>query len=171
MFQFGLLRNVLHTAVNDVRLGQLVQIANTTTDKALEHKYGKEYTSYATHVLQQLERGESPVPAEGIGLACRAGKSSAWINWQGVMTPCVDMETPAVSLLSTTVSDAWKQIVTKCEQLPFHKECAGCTLRSICDVCYANARNEKEQCGGIGYLCRIAKSKKKQNLENKNNEI
>ena len=39
MFQFGLLRNVLHTAVNDVRLGQLVQIANTTTDKALEHKY------------------------------------------------------------------------------------------------------------------------------------
>lgn len=74
--------------------------------EALEHKYGKEYTSYATHVLQQLERGESPVPAEGIGLACRAGKSSAWINWQGVMTPCVDMETPAVSLLSTTVSDA-----------------------------------------------------------------
>ena len=130
--------------------------------EALEHKYGKEYTSYATHVLQQLERGESPVPAEGIGLACRAGKSSAWINWQGVMTPCVDMETPAVSLLSTTVSDAWKQIVTKCEQLPFHKECAGCTLRSICDVCYANARNEKGQCGGIGYLCRIAKSKKKQ---------
>lgn len=28
--------------------------------EALEHKYGKEYTSYATHVLQQLERGESP---------------------------------------------------------------------------------------------------------------
>ena len=62
--------------------------------EALEHKYGKEYTSYATHVLQQLERGESPVPAEGIGLACRAGKSSAWINWQGVMTPCVVKHQP-----------------------------------------------------------------------------
>lgn len=73
------------------------------------------------------------------------------------MTPCVDMETPAVSLLSTTVSDAWKQIVTKCEQLPFHKECAGCTLRSICDVCYANARNEKSNAAASATFAALQK--------------
>ena len=39
VFQFGLLRDILHTAVNDVRLGQPVQVADTAADKALEHEY------------------------------------------------------------------------------------------------------------------------------------
>lgn len=132
--------------------------------EALKHKYGKEYAAYAANALRQLEQKESSVP-NGIGLTCHAGKSALWINWRGTMTPCVDMEAPAVSLLSATVGEAWQQIVAECGQLASHGECAGCTLRPICDVCYANACNEKKRCGSIGYLCRIAQAKKQQMKE------
>ncbi|MCI7783858.1 MAG: radical SAM protein [Parabacteroides sp.] len=134
------------------------EVARAEVD-ALRHKYGRAYAAYVDQLLRQLEQPESPA-AEGVGLTCRAGKSSVWINWQGLMTPCVDMDVLAVSLRSTAVADAWARIVADCEALPLHHECAGCSLRPLCDVCYANATNERSRCGDLSYLCQIAKSKK-----------
>ena len=76
------------------------------------------------------------------------------------MTPCVDMAAPAVSLAETSVAEAWKKITDERKNLPLHTECAGCALRPVCDVCYANASNEKAHCGNLHYLCDIAKAKK-----------
>lgn len=76
------------------------------------------------------------------------------------MTPCVDMDQPSASLNEFSVTEAWQSIVRACETLPLHTECKGCTLKQVCDVCYANATNEKQQNGGVDYLCRMAKAKK-----------
>ena len=79
-------------------------------------------TSYATHVLQQLERGESPVPAEGIGLACRAGKKFRMDQLAGRHDSVRRYGNTSRFATFHNRKRCLKQIVTKCEQLPFHKE-------------------------------------------------
>ena len=131
--------------------------------KALKHKYGADYPAYAAQMSALLGREVADEPPHGVSLSCRAGKSSCWINWQGVMTPCVDMETPAVPLLSAPerpVDEAWRQIVAQCKTLPVYSGCRACSLRPVCDVCYANAANETAVTGTTDYLCRMAKAKR-----------
>lgn len=125
----------------------------------LKFKKGDGYSAYVEEMGGFLQCNV-PTVSEGQGLTCRAGKSSCWINWQGVMTPCVDMDTPAASLDRMLVAEAWKMMTEERERLPLHTECAGCALRPVCDVCYANARNEKRRCGSLHYLCEMAAAKK-----------
>ena len=125
----------------------------------LRETKGEAYDTYMKDLAAFLQLPLTSVP-EGLPLYCRAGKSSCWINWQGVMTPCVDMDAPFASLSSLSVADAWESIREQCKQLPLHTECKGCTLKQVCDVCYANATNEKKHVGHLDYLCRIAKEKK-----------
>lgn len=128
----------------------------------MEHlKYTKAetYESYRKEMVEFLKLPLTSVP-HGLPLTCRAGKSSCWINWQGVMTPCVDMDEPSARLSDMSVADAWRSIVARCKELPLHPECKGCTLKPVCDVCYANATNEKKHCGTLEYLCHMARMKK-----------
>ena len=125
------------------------------------HVKGKDFKQYLLDTEKLIQTGESLVPY-GIGLTCRAGKSSCWINWQGMMTPCVDMEEPGISLREYAVGEAWAYLVDQCNVLPYHQECSGCKLKAICDVCYANASNEKKCGGSVNYLCEIARAKHKQ---------
>lgn len=130
----------------------------------LQFKKGETYPAYVMGMGALLKQN-MPTASEGQGLTCRAAKSSCWINWQGVMTPCVDMDIPAVSLDEVTVVKAWEQIKEGRKYLPLHTECAGCVLRPVCDVCYANARNEKKHCGNLRYLCDMAATKKRLLIE------
>lgn len=126
----------------------------------LRYKYKSNYKEHIKEMHNAISKyADSAIP-NGISLSCRAGKSSCWINWQGIMSPCVDIPVPSVSLETSTVSDAWQTIVKECESLPFHTECSGCKLSKLCDVCYANATNEKKYCGNISYLCGIGKAKR-----------
>lgn len=123
------------------------------------HEMGEEkFWEYLHAVSQLIQTGKSVVP-DGLGLECHAGKSSCWITWQGMMTPCVDMIHPGISLLDHSVSEVWNSIVHQSAALPKHTECSGCTLRALCNVCYANATNEKTHCGSVDYLCAIAEAK------------
>lgn len=124
----------------------------------LRYKKGKDFPAYARSMTQALQQ-EIPT-AVGVGLDCRAGKSSCWFDWRGRLTPCCVMEEPAVVLKETTVAQAWEQIKTAAEALPKHEECNGCSLRMICDVCYAAACHEKKACGNLNYLCEMSRTKK-----------
>ena len=130
----------------------------------LKETKGEDYERYMQEMAAFLELPLTSVP-DGLSLACRAGKSSCWINWKGVMTPCVDMDEPSASLNDQSVVEAWQSIVRSCQELPLHTECKGCTLKQVCDVCYANATNEKQKNGSLDYLCRMAKAKKTMYLE------
>ena len=124
-------------------------------------KYSKkeEFGKYMAlmSVLSQSQQTSLP---EGLKLSCRAGRSSCWINWQGVMTPCVDMDEPSVNLNNENFHDAWRAIVQKCKKLTPHSECKDCTLKHACDICYANASNEKRVNGSVCYLCKMAEAKR-----------
>lgn len=125
---------------------------------------GEDFENYKLGMAHFLKQSLTSVP-DGLSLTCRAGKSSCWINWQGIMTPCVDMDEPSASVNDLPVAEAWQHIVQECQELPFHLECKGCTLKQVCDVCYANATNEKQKNGNLDYLCRMAKTKEKLYLQ------
>ena len=131
----------------------------------LKESKGTEYEHYMEEMADFLKLPLTSIP-DGLRLSCRAGKSSCWINWQGIMTPCVDMDFPAESVNDQPVDKAWRSIVQQCEELPLHTECKGCTLKQVCDVCYANATNEKKN-GSLDYLCRMAKTKRELYLQHK----
>lgn len=123
---------------------------------SLRHKKGESFYDTIPASLRQLEQAE---PCNNpVGLSCRAGRSSVWITWQGVMTPCVMMEYPAVHLEHLPVREAWAEIIRTSSLLPQHEDCRGCTLRDICQVCYASAALEKQHYGTLNYLCRFTKS-------------
>ena len=124
----------------------------------LRYKKGKDFKAYAQGMAQNFQQGV--YATTDLGLDCRAGKSSCWFDWRGRLTPCCVMEEPAVILKGNTVAEAWKQIVTTSESLPKHTECNGCSLRMICDVCYAAACHEKKACGNLNYLCEMSRTKK-----------
>jgi radical SAM protein with 4Fe4S-binding SPASM domain len=90
-----------------------------------------------------------PYTPEGQGLDCRAGRSSAWINWRQILTPCVAMETPRYDLKQMPCAEAWQKLTADCRRLPSHQECAGCQLRAICNVCYEEAIEEKTKYGKL----------------------
>lgn len=126
----------------------------------LKYKYKANYHEHIKGMNAELTDMESAVP-NGVTLSCRAGKSSCWINWQGMLSPCVDMATPSVSLATHSVAEAWQQVVEQCTALPTHTECSGCKLSKLCNVCYANATNEKKYCGDTTYLCAIGQAKRR----------
>ena len=123
----------------------------------MAYKKGNEMARYMRDLNFTLAQVEG---AQACALECRAAKSSCWINWQGILTPCVLMDRPAIDLRQTEMAAAWRQLTQAVEALPPHSECEGCRLRPVCDVCYAAARCEKETTGTMDYLCQMAEAKK-----------
>ena len=135
----------------------------------LKYRYKDEFKQIIEKKQKEIE--EESLNIDGLGLDCRAGTSSCWINWQQRMSPCVFMESPSIDLSKMSVKEAWKALVSECNNLPKHKSCAGCKLRTICEVCYAAANYEKNSCGNLSYLCTMAKTKYElmKNIKNETN--
>ena len=126
--------------------------------KMLIRKKGKDFDAYLEEAYQYLIQPIHPV-LEGCGLTCRAGKSSCWVNWKGELKACVDLYEPSFDLKEMSVKEAWEQLKEAVTHLPIHTECKNCKLKLFCDVCYANATNEKKHCGSLDYLCQMAHAK------------
>lgn len=126
----------------------------------MEYRKGAAFPQYVVDVKNTLKYG---VRQPALGLDCRAAKSSCWINWMGRMTACCVMDRPAVQLVgtTTTVADAWRQLVAECELLEKHNECNECRLRPLCNVCYAAACHEKKVAGSMDFLCKMAAEKER----------
>lgn len=123
---------------------------------SLRHKKGDSFYDTIPASLYELEQAK---PCNNpVGLSCRAGSSSVWITWQGIMTPCVMMEYPAIHLDHLSAREAWAEIGRMSRLVPQHEDCRGCTLREICQVCYASASLEKQHYGTVNYLCRFTRS-------------
>lgn len=121
------------------------------------HK-GEEFPIWLKSQQDYLRSGYYP-DIEGCSITCKAGKYSCWITWTGRMQACVDMDTPSFSLREMEVQEAWERIKNAVRELPTHTECKDCKLKPLCNVCYANATNEKKHCGSMDYLCKMAETK------------
>ena len=148
--------NTLH--IPDIRLD--AHQAGLIEISYLRYKHKENLCDIAQIQNVVLEKTPSQIP--GIGLDCRAGKSSCWLNWKGEMTPCCVIERPTAKINETPIGEIWKNIVEQCETLPIHTECKDCKLRTVCNVCYAAAEHEKKITGEISYLCDMAKTKKEE---------
>lgn len=94
-------------------------------------------------------------PLDGT-VRCRAGRASFWITWDGCMTPCGMMPTPAVDITNQPFETAWKQIVDETAQMHLSGVCKACPDRRICHSCAAMALAETGSVSGIPkYLCEM----------------
>jgi len=106
-------------------------------------------------VLREAEKGE------GKAMQCLAGRSSAWIDWQGNLSGCGMMDTPRFSLKENTLRQAWEKIVAYTNELRYSPVCTNCVNQKICYACAAMVYNET---GGFqdrpSYLCAMREAEK-----------
>lgn len=95
----------------------------------------------------------------GDTIHCRAGKSSFWIDWDGKMLPCGQMAEPAVNVLETGFSEAWKQTRANAAAIRLPPECSVCEIKNICQACAAMCYCETGHFSGKpDYVCRMKRS-------------
>ena len=75
-------------------------------------------------------------------LPCRAGLSSFWINWKGMMTPCVFMDQPEIPVFECGFAKAWESVKQERDKLFLPSDCTKCGKRAFCTVCGVCAYTE-----------------------------
>lgn len=126
--------------------------------KQIAYEKGEHFEAFKEAWQKQMEAGIYSQQGP-LGLECRAADTSCWIDFRGVMLPCDIMEEYGVSLKEYTVQEAWQKVRESRQKVAPHEECAGCTLKPACSVCWAIARQEKQVNGGLDYLCKMAREK------------
>lgn len=122
-------------------------------EKILKASYSK--LDFSAFTERSVECGEK--------IGCRAGSATFWITWEGVLTPCGMMNSPAVILNSPSeLSEAWETIKKEREKIFLPIECANCEYRLLCDVCAAvTAAETGEFDKKPEYACKKARAYKK----------
>lgn len=94
---------------------------------------------------------------EALGMTCRAGHCSMWLNWQGQMSNCGMYESVIVSVADGGVKAAWEQLREKTHAIRYAPGCMVCPNRLLCHSCIAMVHNE---CGDLHgavptYVCEM----------------
>lgn len=92
---------------------------------------------------------------EELGMRCRAGVCSFWVDWQGNLMNCGMY--PSVKLSQAgQFREKWKKLTELTAAVRYKPGCVGCPNISLCHPCIAMVSNE---CGDVNgtpeYLCRM----------------
>ncbi len=105
-----------------------------------------------------LPREDVCEDSPGEGVACRAGRSTFWIDWQGNMSPCGMMTGPRFSVPELGFDHAWEAVRTATEAIRLPAECVSCRYRHACHACAAMCQAEAGRFDGIPeYICEMTK--------------
>lgn len=112
--------------------------------KIWKNEYGEEELLRRAKVMTEYQKKMTDLEGEQEKehLPCRAGRSSFWITWKGVMTPCVFMDKPGVPVFEQGFQKSWEQIREAREEIFLPTECTKCGKRKFCTVCGACAYTE-----------------------------
>ncbi len=129
--------------------------------KIWEEEHGEEELVRLAHVMTEYrEKATALEVCEMEPLPCRAGRSSFWITWKGIMTPCVFMDKPGIPVFEQGFQKSWEYIKKRREQLFLPIECTKCEKRKFCTVCGACAYTET---GSFNkkpeYMCALTEEK------------
>lgn len=95
----------------------------------------------------------------GDPMACHAGKSQFWITWDGRMTPCGMLNSPAVQPFERDFTDCWKDLVARSDSISLCPDCKDCAIRGTCTNCAAVTAAETGSFHGRPeYMCRLNRS-------------
>lgn len=90
-------------------------------------------------------------------MRCRAGRSSFWVSWEGMMSACGLMDFPmSADPFRESFLDCWQRLTDAVRSTPVLAGCRGCEKRDACGVCAAmihaetGTLNEKAP-----YLCQM----------------
>lgn len=92
------------------------------------------------------------LPTERI--QCRAGSSTFWITWDGLLRPCGMMVEPSYSLAEDGFQGAWSEIRKARASIYLPPECSRCDVRNACELCPALCYAETGAFTGVPtYIC------------------
>lgn len=93
------------------------------------------------------------------GVACRAGRCSFWMTWDGRMLPCGTMDIEASYPLRDGFRTAWDEVRARTAAIRLPAECAACPSRPNCGVCASICKCESGQFDRKpAYFCRMTDS-------------
>ena len=92
------------------------------------------------------------LPTERI--QCRAGSSTFWITWDGLLRPCGMMVEPSFALEELGFPGAWSEIRKERANIFLPPECSRCDVRNACERCPALCYAESGSFTGVPtYVC------------------
>ena len=92
-------------------------------------------------------------------LHCRAGSSTFWVTWDGLLRPCGMMTFPSSNLITEGFTNAWKTIHAAREEIYIPAQCSNCEISHACDQCAALCYAETGSFTGIPtYMCEKTKA-------------
>ena len=102
------------------------------------------------------DRLDLPDDGPELGMQCRAGVCSFWIDWEGNMVNCGMYGSAKLPLEGRQLAEVWRQLTAQTQSYRFAPVCASCPNIVLCHPCMAMVHNE---CGGPTgrpeYLCRM----------------
>ena len=104
--------------------------------------------------LEELDFSEEKYPE--LPMTCRAGNSSAWVNWKGELTNCGMYGSVVCNLEGRSFRDAWQELHEKTAELRYQPACTMCPNYHLCHICVAMIYNEcGERKGRPEYMCKM----------------
>lgn len=93
-------------------------------------------------------------------IRCRAGKSSFWVTWQGIMMPCGMMPSEAaLNVFDTGFAKAWDRTRRIAEGIRLPAVCASCEAKEQCRACAAMVYTENGSFDSApAYRCEMMRS-------------
>lgn len=121
-----------------------------------------QFRAYAKARMQYEPPKELTEKNEGKEMACRAGRCSFWLDWQGNMSACGMFNEPCYSVVDQPIRKAWDQVVESTNKIRCLAACSECKNQKICHVCVSSVYCET---GGLHgrpeYICRMNEAEAK----------
>ncbi len=98
----------------------------------------------------------------GDPIACSAAKSQFWMTWDGKMTPCAMLPSPATSPFEVGFDAAWEELKELCKPIRLCPECKDCPDQRSCMNCAAATLSETGRFEGKPeYMCQMNRAYRK----------
>lgn len=125
----------------------------------------------AEGIIRRARDLDSPLPKSceldnGDPMQCLAGRSQFWVTWNGAMTPCAMLTTPAVHPFEDGFEGAWDKLKHLCEPIRLCPDCADCPDKKSCMNCAAVTFSETGRFEGKpDYMCKLNRAYRQALLE------
>ncbi|MBQ8619630.1 MAG: radical SAM protein [Clostridia bacterium] len=103
----------------------------------------QEMAAYSVCCFEGLFHFDVSRKTEGFApLGCRAGSSSFWLCWDGMMNACVNMIEPRADVRELGFAAAWERVKEYAASIRVPAKCRTCTLTRFCQSCAAVGYHE-----------------------------
>lgn len=137
------------------------EIHMTERDKQLGLENNESMSKIEDAVLEEnpltrVDADQQPLDPKD-AFKCLAGKSAAWITWDGRLLPCGLLDMPETYPLEKGFLAAWEELKHRCTLVPTCKECQECQYQAFCERCPARLLKETGYFDRPApYLCELA---------------